>query len=451
MESRKAIRSQSSLRAAPCRSNPRFGKVCVIGLGHVGLPTAALMASAGFRVVGVDINPSLIDALNAGEPAVKEEDLSDLIRNVVGQGALTAHAEPQPADIFVVAVPTPCDTSRHADLASVRQAVASLAPYLRRGNVVLLESTCPVGTTEALSRWLGELRPDLVFPTTADHPIDVHLAYCPERVLPGRTVTEVLGNDRIVGGLTPACAAEARIIYETFVHGECTVTDARTAEMTKLAENAYRDVNIAFANELSVLCDKVGVDVWELIELANRHPRVEILRPGPGVGGHCVAVDPWFLVQAAPEEANLIRTARQVNDSKPSHILRRVLAAAESYENPVVACLGLTFKPDIGDLRESPALAITTSLAAARVGQVIAVEPNIRQLPESLVALDVQLATIDQALESADVIVLLVDHQEFRTLACPGGGRAVIDTRGMWRQHGQTLRGEDRLRLRRAG
>lgn len=420
-------------------SSRRF-KVSVIGLGYIGLPTAALLASAGHEVVGVEISPAIVDTVNRGEVHIVEPDLDGLVRGAVLSGRLSAVLKPEPSDVFIIAVPTPFKDSHQPDLRHIEQAARTIAPQLRPGNLVILESTSPVGATEKLSEWLAAERPELSFPRAGVDAHDIHVAHCPERVLPGRIVTELVENDRVVGGLSPACASKARQFYETFVRGECIETTARTAEMTKLTENAFRDVNIAFANELSVICDELGIDVWELIALANRHPRVNILNPGPGVGGHCIAVDPWFIVDSAPESARLIRTARQVNDAKPEWVLARISAAVDESRRRtgrevVVACLGLAFKADIDDLRESPSVEIVLDISKRRLcGRLLVVEPYVDELPRALGAGSVELVPLDTALASADVVVLLVDHKQFKSLdRSLLVGKTVIDTRGAWR------------------
>jgi len=413
----------------------------MIGLGYIGLPTAAVMASVGHEVIGVDINPQIVDIINRGDINIVEPDLDGLVRGAVLSGRLRAVLAVEPADTFIIAVPTPFKNDHQPDLSYVQQAAHAIAPALRRGNLVILESTSPIGATEKLSGWLAAERPDLEFPGIGGVVPDIHLAYCPERVLPGSIVTELVKNDRVIGGLTASCAAKARQLYETFVRGHCIETDARTAEMTKLTENAFRDVNIAFANELSLICDEVGIDVWEVISLANRHPRVKVLNPGPGVGGHCIAVDPWFIVDAAPAAARLIRTAREVNDSKPEWVLGKVATAVSvSRQNlgrdVTVACLGLAFKANIDDLRESPSLAIAEQLAKRRLAdRLLIVEPCVDELPHSLAEHSgVELVQLNEAMSAADIFVLLVDHQQFRSVDRASlMGKTVIDTRGAWR------------------
>ena len=418
-------------------SRPR---VSVVGLGYIGLPTAAVLASAGHDVVGVDVDPAVVELVNRGEVHIVEPDLDGLVRGAVLSGRLRAVHEPEPSDAFVIAVPTPFKSGHRPDLGFVEQAARAIAPKLRRGNLVILESTSPVGTTEKLAEWLAAARRDLAFPLAGGPAPDVHLAYCPERVMPGSIVSELVKNDRVIGGLTPGCAARARELYQSFVRGQCVVTDARTAEMTKLTENAFRDVNIAFANELSVICHEVGINVWEMIALANRHPRVNILNPGPGVGGHCIAVDPWFIVDSAPSSARLIRTAREVNDGKPQWVLARVDEAVASARRELgrdvtIACLGLAFKANVDDLRGSPALEVTAALADHAGRRLLIVEPFADALPAPLAGRPgVELADLETALGAADVVVLLVDHAPFRTVdRARLAGKAVIDTRGVWR------------------
>jgi UDP-N-acetyl-D-mannosaminuronic acid dehydrogenase len=416
-------------------------KVSIIGLGYIGLPTAAVLASVGHEVVGVEISQHVVDTINRGEIHIVEPDLDSFVHAAVTSGRLRAVLTAEESDVFIIAVPTPFKEGNQPDLTYVEQAARSIAAYLRPGNLVILESTSPVGTTEKLAGWLAAARPDLKFPTGSEPASDIHLAYCPERVLPGSIVSELFRNDRIVGGLSSRCAKLARELYETFVTGQCVETEARTAEMAKLTENAFRDVNIAFANELSLICDELGIDVWELISLSNRHPRVNILNPGPGVGGHCIAVDPWFIVNSAPKVSNLIRTARQVNDGKPDWVIGKVNTAVEKSRNllgrdVVVACLGLAFKANIDDLRESPSLEIATRLAVQRPSvRLLIVEPYIDKLPPNLAAESaVELMELEAALLKADVVVLLVDHHQFKSVdrACLDG-KVVVDTRGVWR------------------
>jgi UDP-N-acetyl-D-mannosaminuronic acid dehydrogenase len=407
--------------------------VCVVGLGYVGLPTAAILASRGVDVIGVDISERVVDTLNRGSAHIVEPDLDSLIASVVRTGKLRAVGQPEPADAFVIAVPTPFMDGHKADLRHVEQAALSIAPVLRAGNLVVLESTSPVGATDAVSTWLSRVRPDLTFPHQAGEAADVAIAYCPERVLPGSVLEELVRNDRLIGGLTTRSTDLAIALYRIFATGECLPTDARTAELAKLTENAFRDLNIAFANELSAICDRLHIDVWKLIELANHHPRVNILQPGPGVGGHCIAVDPWFIVESAPEEARLIRVAREVNDAKPGRVVRQVGAAVEQRPDALIACLGLAYKPDIDDFRESPAVQVVDELARLHPGKLLVVEPFARQLPGSLES-RVQLCTIDDALDRAQIVVLLVDHSAFRLVDRKRlSNKLLVDTRGVFR------------------
>lgn len=411
-------------------SGGQFSRISVIGLGYIGLPTAAMFASRRLHVIGVDVNQHAVDTINRGEIHIVEPDLDIAVHAAVSGGYLRATRVPEPADAFLIAVPTPFKGNDHEpDLGFIERAANAIAPVLAPGNLVVLESTSPVGATEQMAAWLAAARPDLSFPQAAGEASDIRVAHCPERVLPGKVMQELIHNDRVIGGMTPRCSALAASLYRHFVEGECVITDARTAEMAKLTENSFRDVNIAFANELSVLCDRLGIDVWELIALANRHPRVKILQPGPGVGGHCIAVDPWFIVASAPEQARLIRTAREVNDAKPSWVLDQVAkVVAQSAADARIACYGLAFKPDIDDLRESPALAICTALKARYPGRVVAVEPNITALPLTLEG--VALVDLETA-RSADIHLMLVDHREFKGTTAPDGH--IIDTRGVWR------------------
>lgn len=416
-----------------------FGSVSVIGLGYIGLPTAAVFASRKLPVIGIDVNQKVVETINKGEIHIIEPELDIVVRAVVSEGYLRTATTPEPADAFVIAVPTPFRGDNHEpDLSYIESAARAIAPVLAVDNLVILESTSPVGATEQMAAWLSEARPDLTFPQTHGSESDIRIAHCPERVLPGYVMRELILNDRIIGGMSPACSARAAALYRVFVQGECVATDARSAEMTKITENSFRDVNIAFANELSLICDRLGIDVWEVIRLANRHPRVSILNPGPGVGGHCIAVDPWFIVASSPKEARLIRTAREVNDYKPSWVLEKVEDSIMAFlaQNPSkkreevsVACYGLTFKPDIDDLRESPALEITRQLATRHPGRVFAVEPNIDILPEGLDR--VSLVTLPEAQKHADINVYLVAHKPFHKLST--AGKFHVDTIGLFR------------------
>ncbi|MCK1793685.1 UDP-N-acetyl-D-mannosamine dehydrogenase [Pseudomonas violetae] len=420
-----------------------FATISVIGLGYIGLPTAAVFASRKKKVIGVDVNQNAVEIINRGQIHIVEPDLDMVVHAAVTEGYLRATTQPEPADAFLIAVPTPFKGDHEPDLSYIESASNSIAPVLKKGDLVILESTSPVGATEQMAAWLAAARPDLSFPQTHGESSDIRVAHCPERVLPGHVLRELVQNDRVIGGMTPKCSELAINLYKIFVQGDCIVTNARTAEMCKLTENSFRDVNIAFANELSMICDKLEISVWELIRLANRHPRVNILQPGPGVGGHCIAVDPWFIVSKTPEQARLIRTAREVNDSKPEWVIEKVkLAVAEFLQaNPdkttrevTIACLGLAFKPDIDDLRESPALAITQTIAKSHAGPVLAVEPNICELPTKL-ANNLTFASIETALSEADVLLILVDHKEFKEIPLSTIEKfSFVDTRGIYTQ-----------------
>ncbi|BES83060.1 UDP-N-acetyl-D-mannosamine dehydrogenase [Pectobacterium araliae] len=418
-----------------------FTTISVIGLGYIGLPTAAAFASRQKKVIGVDVNKLAVETINRGEIHIVEPDLGTLVKVAVENGYLQAMTKPVPADAFLIAVPTPFKGDHEPDLAYVQAAAASIAPVLKKGDLVILESTSPVGATEQMAEWLADARADLTFPQQAGETADINIAYCPERVLPGQVVVELIKNDRVIGGMTPVCSARASELYNIFLEGECVVTNSRTAEMCKLTENSFRDVNIAFANELSLICAEQNINVWELIRLANRHPRVNILQPGPGVGGHCIAVDPWFIVAQNPQQARLIHTARLVNDGKPLWVVDRVKAAVADYlvqtdkraSEVTVACFGLAFKPDIDDLRESPAVGITSMIAQWNTGVTLVVEPNVKHLP-SVLAGQVKLVDTLSALKEADVLVMLVDHHQFKAINPEDVKQQwIIDTKGVWR------------------
>lgn len=418
--------------------DPQFRKLCVMGLGYIGLPTASLLASKGFEVHGVDVSPRVVETINAGRIHIREPELDILVKSAVQSGRLKADTQPAPADVFILAVPTPFMDGYQPDLTYVEAATRAIAPALVPGNLVILESTSPVGTTELVARWLAEERPDLRLPGRGNDKVDaagtVRVAHCPERVLPGQIIRELVDNDRIVGGVDDASTATAAEFYLQFVAGKVLTTDSRTAELAKLTENTFRDVNIALANELSQICDHLGVDVWELIQLANHHPRVNILRPGPGVGGHCIAVDPWFIVHSAPEQSRLIRAAREVNTGKPDLVVAKTRAKAARIQNPTIACFGLAYKPDIDDLRESPAVEIAQHLAEQRIGRVLAVEPHIDTLPTALAEAGVELRGADEALAEADIVLGLVAHRRFQKLSRQVlQEKIVIDTCGLWR------------------
>ncbi len=415
---------------------PDFATVCVVGLGYIGLPTAALIANRGLKVIGVDVDSSVVSTVNEGKVHIAEADLDGLVQKGVLTGRLTAREKPERADVYLLAVPTPLSGNKRPVVDHVFDAARSITPYLERGNLVIIESTCPVGTTEKVAQIFAELRPDLIFPDgkgNTSQP-DVAIAYCPERVLPGRILIELVQNDRCVGGLTPSCAAKARRFYELFVRGQCIETNARCAEMVKLTENAFRDTSIAFANELSLICDRLEINVWDVIDLANRHPRVEILKPGPGVGGHCIAVDPWFIIDAAPHESKLIRAAREVNDGKTDYVLQQARRLIDAHPDRRVACLGLAFKANVDDLRESPALEIAQRLAAIYGPRIGVVEPFIDELPEELRRSAARKLDLDEALAEEGILILLVDHEAFRRIdAKRRNGAIVYDTRGIWR------------------
>lgn len=415
----------------------KYKKVSVLGLGYVGLPTAAIIANKGLRVIGVDTNASTVKTINEGKTHIIEPDLEVLVRSAVNSKNLVASTIPEPADAFIIAVPTPFTTEKKPDLTFLQQAIESIAPVIKGENLIILESTSPVGTTQKVAEWLSNVRQDIEFSeldniATIDGK-NIYIAHSPERVLPGRVLLELVNNDRVIGGLTEQCGSEAESLYRLFVKGNCHVTNARTAELVKLTENAYRDTNIAFANEISLVCDKLDIDVWELIKLANRHPRVDILKPGPGVGGHCIAVDPWFIVDSAPDETPLIRASRFVNDNKPTWIVQKILNTID--ENATLACLGLTYKSDIDDLRESPSMAVIEELAKCHKGQILLADPNIESLPDSLrKILNIKFCDFEEAISRSEVIILLTDHREFIEInKSILSNKTVFDTRGIWR------------------
>ncbi|NRA84009.1 MAG: UDP-N-acetyl-D-mannosamine dehydrogenase [Gammaproteobacteria bacterium] len=421
-----------------------FETISVIGLGYIGLPTAALFASRKVKVLGVDVNESAVETINQGKIHIIEPELDAIVYKAVQQGYLQASTQVKPAQAFLIAVPTPFIADKegnHPDLSFIEKSAQAIAPVLEVGNLVILESTSPVGATEQLAQWLKELRPDLTFPQDAGEDADINIAHCPERVLPGKVVRELVSNDRVIGGMTAKCSERSVDLYKTFVEGDCIITNARTAEMAKLTENASRDVSIAFANELSMICEQLDINVWELIALANRHPRVNILQPGPGVGGHCIAVDPWFIVSRTPKEARLINLARHINDDKPLWVIDQFKQKLAEFliENPnktveevSVACLGLAFKADIDDLRESPALSIASEIAQLHQGRLLIVEPNIKVLPQQFDQRG-QLCNLNDAMIEADIVLLLVDHKQFKRFdAKKINIPKLIDTRGIW-------------------
>lgn len=412
-------------------------KLCICGLGYIGLPTAAMFASHGVNVHGVDVNAHAVETINKGMIHIVEPGLGDVVRQTVANNMLKASDTACEADAFIICVPTPFKGESHEpDISYVEAAAGEIAPYLKKGDTVILESTSPVGTTERVAEIFREMRPDLaIAEENRENESDVFLAYCPERVLPGQIMSELVNNDRIIGGINRVSADKAADVYAVFVKGELLKTNSRTAEMSKLTENSFRDVNIAFANELSLICDRLNIDVWELISLANHHPRVNILNPGPGVGGHCIAVDPWFIVSRTPDLAKLVHTARLVNDGKPEWVKQQVRnAIAKLNRHCTIACLGLAFKPDIDDLRESPSVFIARDLAAEYPGCVVAVEPNITELPKVFDGTGLRLVSTEEALK-ADIVLLLVDHREFRNISPDFGEKQIlIDTRGLWRK-----------------
>jgi len=419
-----------------------FETISVVGLGYIGLPTAAMFASRKKQVIGVDVNQLTVDTINRGEIHIVEPDLDMIVHAAVTEGYLKAVTSPEPADAFLIAVPTPFKSCIEGDIPEpdlryIETASKAIALVLKKGDLVILESTSPVGATEKMAKWLAEVRPDLSFPQQRGESADVNVAHCPERVLPGHVVRELVENDRVIGGMSKRCSERSVELYKTFVQGDCVITNARTAEMAKLTENSCRDVQIAFANELSMICDKLDIDVWELISLANRHPRINILQPGPGVGGHCIAVDPWFIVSKTPEEAQIIHTARKVNDAKPEWVINKVKIAISDFlqANPektakdvTVACYGLAFKPDIDDLRESPALSITKEISLIHAGKILAIEPNI----DLIKIAGIRLVTIEESLLKADIHVVLVDHKQFRDKNIRINSKYLIDVKGIW-------------------
>jgi UDP-N-acetyl-D-mannosaminuronic acid dehydrogenase len=407
--------------------------VCVLGLGYIGLPTAAVIARSGCQVLGIDVNQNVVDIINRGEIHIEEVDLDGLVQGVVACKMLRASTQVEPSDVFVIAVPTPFDENHAPDISYVLNAATNIAAVLKAGDTVIIESTSPVGTTDEVRALIAGLRPDLKVPGSGHTTPDISIAYCPERVLPGKILEELINNDRSIGGITPRCARKALTFYKRFVRGECVTTDARSAEMTKLVENAFRDVNIAFANELSIISDHMGLDVWEVIRLANRHPRVNILQPGPGVGGHCIAVDPWFIVHGAPDQSPLIRTARGVNDGKVDHVIAHASSLIEANPDMKVGCLGLAFKANIDDFRESPAKKVAAELARKFGNRVCIVEPYAAELPNDFAGSNARLIDVDTALMECDMFITLVDHDAFKAIPlAERANKLVYDVRGIW-------------------
>jgi UDP-N-acetyl-D-mannosaminuronic acid dehydrogenase len=412
--------------------------VSVVGLGYIGLPTAAIIASNEVKVIGVDVNKDSIKIINEGRAHIIEPELDSLVKKTIENGSFIAKNKPQKSDVFIIAVPTPFLDDNSPDISYIISAVKSLAPVLEKGNIIILESTSPVGTTEEISKLLASERKDLMFPNFGNESInfDISIAYCPERVMPGNIICELVENDRIIGGITKKCSRRAIDIYKIFVKADCVISDCRTAELAKLVENSFRDVNIAFANELSLICDRLNINVWDLIKLANHHPRVNILNPGPGVGGHCIAVDPWFIINSLPDHTKLIKTAREVNDKKPQHVLGLIDNAIKSLSkenfSTNISCLGISYKADIDDLRGSPALEIVKSLSQYKINRLNIVEPNISELPESIEKNNINLISLDAAIKDADIIVILVGHYEFKSIDKKFiENKVIIDTLGI--------------------
>ncbi len=413
-----------------------FNTISVVGLGYVGLPTAATIAARGVNVIGVDIRKEAVERINQGQAHFSEPDLDIILNSVVRSGKLRAVTAPEPADAFMIAVPTPTDAEHKPDMTLVEAALTNLAPVLKSGDLVIVESTSPVGTTRRATELIKSLRPDLTNPYDAPETSDLMFAYCPERILPGQTVRELIDNARIVGGLDKRSAQRARDLYGIFAKGEIVMATAEEAELSKLTENAYRDVNIAFANELSLVCETLGINVWNVIRMANKHPRVNILAPGPGVGGHCIPVDPWFIHHAVPDKTPLIRTAREVNMAKTHFIAEKIAARAGRFKEPAIAVLGLAYKPDVDDLRESPAVEIAVELAKLKNARILVVEPHIDTLPRELAGKsNVELVGLNEALDRSDVVGILVGHAAFRTMDTARlFERALIDAVGLFVQ-----------------
>jgi len=416
--------------------NTKFEKVCILGLGYVGLPTAAIIASHGITVSGFDVDKKTVETINKGKIHIVEPDLDVMVQRAVADGYLHATDSIETADVFIIAVPTPFKGRNKPNLVYLEQAIETLSSVLSEGNLIILESTSPVGTTQKISNWLSELRPDLNLPLfdeqTSSEGHNIFIVHSPERILPGRVLVELVNNDRVIGGLSNTCSERAKEFYSIFVNGECHITNAQTAELVKLTENAFRDTNIAFANEMSLVCDKLNIDVWEMIDLANLHPRVEILRPGPGVGGHCIAVDPWFIVNSVQELTPLIQASRQVNNNKPNWVVEQAIKATSSSSS--IACLGLSYKSDIDDLRESPAVEIVEKIAAKHSGTVLVAEPNIIEIPPHLKNYkNIVYSHYEKAIDQADTIIVLTDHREFKLIDKSSLiNKQIIDTRGIW-------------------
>lgn len=417
----------------------------VVGLGYIGLPTAVVIARSGVRVTGVDVNATLVASINAGNCPIVEPGLPEALAALVDKGSIVATTTPRSGDVYIIAVPTPFAGGYKPDLTYVNAAVQAIAPVLKKGQLVILESTVPVGTTELVARWIETLRPDLTCSRQGSDGGDILVAHCPERVLPGQILRELTENDRVIGGLSERAGEACRAFYSAFVTGNCVVSDARTAELCKLTENSFRDVNIAFANELAEICAQLQIDVWELISLANLHPRVNILKPGPGVGGHCIAVDPWFIVSEVGEKARLIREARWINSERPRQIVRKVLESVAAGDIRSIGCFGLSYKADVDDFRESPAVEIVSLLAKELqlIGSNVelrVVEPHIAMLPDELAHSGLVNLDDTKAGLASDMILLLVDHREFRAIPQSAiASKVVIDTRGLWAKPNQRI------------
>ena len=411
--------------------------VAFVGLGYIGLPTAVVMANSGVDVTGVDVNEANVERINRGEVTIVEPGLEEELKQAIESGNFRATTSQVHAQTYIIAVPTPFTDTYDVDMKYIYSAAEAIAPQLKGDELVILESTSPPLTTKKMADKILELRPDLAADGSENpegKPV-VYFAHCPERILPGKAMEELRTNDRIIGGQTEEATKRATAVYATFCKAELLPTNDVTAEMAKLTENSFRDVNIAFANELSLIADKLDINVWELIELANHHPRVNILQPGPGVGGHCIAVDPWFIVASDPENSKLIHTARKVNDGKPQWVINKVKEAVESTGASKVAVLGLAFKADIDNLRESPALNIAVDIAEELESiQFLIAEPNVRELPKRLKGFEnAELKDYEAAIAEADVVLLLVDHKEFKALnASQLAEKTVVDTKGLW-------------------
>jgi len=416
-----------------------YKKISVIGLGYIGLPTAAVFANHGIKVTGVDVNDSVVSTINKGLIHITEPGLEIEVKKAVKSKNLIAKKAPEKSDAFIIAVPTPFKKTKseikEADLSYIKEAIKSISPFLQKNNLVILESTSPVGTTSKILKWIRELRPELSLPLEdgSQSESDINIAYCPERVMPGAVISELINNDRVIGGISKECALNAIKLYKTFVSGECIPTNHKTAEMSKLTENACRDVQIAFANELSIICDQQNINVWDLISLANRHPRINILQPGPGVGGHCIAVDPWFIIGNNKENAEIMLQARRTNEKKKKWVIDKAIDIInkENKDNINVCCFGLTYKPDIDDLRESPALEITELLANITNANIFAVEPNI-PLTKKFNG-NFSLISYEKACKIADISILLVDHSYFINSKIKPESEHIIDTKGIWK------------------